>query len=185
MSRLKELLKNKGPKEVAAAILKRLAPDHRVVSYELRANVAKNGFFKPEYSFDVPISSVNVDRHGQRMSESFLSDIPSRYSELYGYYEDEHPEGFNRPDAQADFRMDSLRFDGNKLIGTVHILKESPKYRDVLKSFRDGRPRGVSIELKKALVSAEDTIIDAEEINGFIITTNPANRDTLKRFDLL
>lgn len=179
------MLAKKGAKEVASAIMKRLAPDHRVVSYDLRANVAKSGLFRPEYSFDVPISSVNVDRHGQRMSESFLSDVPNRYSELYGYYEDSHPEGFVRGNAAPDFRMDSLRFDGNKLVGTVHILKESPKYRDVLKSFRDGRPRGVSIELKKALVSSEDTIVDAEEINGFIITTNPANRDTLKRFDLL
>lgn len=185
MNKLKALLAKKGAKEVAAAIMKRLAPDHRVVSYDLRANVAKNGLFRPEYSFDVPISSVNVDRHGQRMSESFLADLPNRYSEIYGYYEDSHPEGFNRPNATPDFRMDSLRFDGSKLVGTVHILKESPKYRDVLKSFRDGRPRGVSIELKKALVSSEDTIIDAEEINGFIITTNPANRDTLMRFDLL
>lgn len=184
MSKLKALLKKYNPQELANKISERLVPDTRVVSYELRANVAKSGFFRPEYSFDVPISSVNTDRDGQRMSESFLSDLPNRYSELYGFYDNEHPEGFNRGDATPDFKMDSLRFDNGTLVGTVHILKDSPNYKDVVKSFKDGRPRGVSIELRRALVSADDTILDAEQVNGFIITSNPSNRDTLTRFDV-
>lgn len=184
MSKLKALLSKMGPKELARRVNEKLVPETRVLSYELKANVAKSGFFRPEYSFDVPISSVNVDRDGQRMSESFLEELPSRYSELYGYYENEHPEGFSRG-SDPDFLMDSIRYENGKLVGTVHILREGPNHKDIVREFKDGRPRGVSVELKRALVSSDDVILDAESVNGFIITSDPANRDTLTRFDVL
>lgn len=179
MSKLKHLVKAYGSARLADLIASKMVPrETRVVSYELRANVAKSGFFKPEYSFDVPISTTTVDSDGQRMSEDFLKSIPNRYDSIDGYYEEEHPEGFKR-NYNPDFRMDSIRYDDGRLVGTVHILKDSPRYNEVVKSLRSGEPRGVSIELNRAVVTAdESTILDAEGVNGFIITRTPANKDT-------
>jgi hypothetical protein len=178
MNKLRDLISKHGAKKVSDLIGSRLVPDTRVLSYELRANVAKSGFFRPEYSFDVPLSSTTIDFQGQTMSESFLKAIPSRVKNLKGYYEDEHPEGFVR-DSSPDFEMDNLRFENGRLVGTVHIVKNGPKASDIIRSMKDGRPRGVSIELKRALVSSDNVILDAENVNGFIITSNPANKDTL------
>ena len=185
MNKLRHLVGKYGPEKLSDLIGAKLAPDKRVLSYELRANVAKSGFFKPEYSFDVPLSSTSVDFQGQRMSESFLKSIPTRVDTISGYYEEEHPEGFVR-DSQPDFIMDNLRFGGGRLVGTVHVLRDGPNHDLIVKDLKKGLPKGVSIELSKALVADNDSlVVDAKGVNGFIITSIPANKDTVfkKRLD--
>ena len=173
----KKLVSKVGLEQAVKMVKEVIKPKNMTINYELKADIGKSGFFKPNYYFPAVLSTVDVDEQGQSFSSNFLEKVPQYYKEIKGWYGNEHPEGFERDEEPAFFFRD-IKYQEGRVLGNVWLNKKHPNFDTILKSMQAAsNRRGLSVEVKNATLGNDFKTIYGGDIVGFIVTDNPANKN--------